>query len=122
MKKLNNKNNSILKMVKKIRVEILEQNEENMNPHYDPEMDRNGGGYYQPKITLKLRVRTPHKEFNRIFTIEDTSCGDFGNRWSIDVDNGLRLANHDNVDDIEWSMLSKMDKAILIKSGYGCYC
>ncbi len=50
----------------------------NTNPFYDPSKADNGGGYYQPH----------YKGFfsdGGEFEIWDTSCGDFGKRYTIKV-------------------------------------
>lgn len=57
-------------------IRILEQIE--TNPYYNPKKSSNGGGYSHPEITF---------EFNGIVgTFHDTSCGDFGTRFTVQWD------------------------------------
>jgi len=55
-------------------IEILSQ--KNTNPFYDERNSRNGGGYVQP--TTVCRNSTGYT-----MTIDDTSCGDFGRRVNV---------------------------------------
>lgn len=47
-------------------------------PDYDPRFSNNGGSYYQP--TYKVTF-----EDGSHITIEDTSCGDFGDRIFVEA-------------------------------------
>lgn len=47
----------------------------NTNPFYDQNKCHNGGGYYQPDVTISL------SNGGKI-AIQDTSCGDFGDRYT----------------------------------------
>lgn len=51
------------------------------NPEYDPDTANNGGGYWQFAGGIVADI------FGRLVTVEvdDTSCGDFGSRYFIDV-------------------------------------
>ena len=48
------------------------------NPCYDPEKANNGGGYWQPYGTCTVTLESGETVSA---TYEDTSCGDFGDRW-----------------------------------------
>jgi hypothetical protein len=50
------------------------------NPHADPRYANNGGGYHQPQFVL-----TADKLPNWELTLLDTSCGDFGTRYSAEL-------------------------------------
>jgi hypothetical protein len=63
---------------------LKEEKRVQMNPYYNPRFSNNGGGYSQP-----------HYEFIGIFndkpvkvSVRDTSCGDFGERYCIEVVQG----------------------------------
>jgi|LSQX01.3.fsa_nt_gb hypothetical protein len=57
---------------------ITEISRAEQNSHYDQAKCNNGGGYSQPLITF---------EYNgKIGTINDTSCGDFGDRYTVEYD------------------------------------
>ena len=60
------------------KIEILQVAE--MNDHYDTSKTRNGGGYHQPKYDFQ------YGEWAGVFT--DTSCGDFGTRYTLRISNG----------------------------------
>ena len=55
------------------------------NPHYDPERSCNGGGYSWPEY--RFRIGNSRK----IGILEDTSCGDFGERWIIKYGNKIAV-------------------------------
>lgn len=62
--------------------------EEQLNPYYNPDLASNGGGYDQPYFKYVGIIAGQKAEVN----ITDTSCGDFGERWDIDVQsNGKRM-------------------------------
>jgi hypothetical protein len=49
------------------------------NPHYDPDTANNGGGYDQPQLVYE-------DEENSIeVVVDDSSCGDFGERYNITI-------------------------------------
>lgn len=62
-----------MKNTKENNFVILEVREQ--NPFADPRKANNGGGYFQPRIDFTFRGK---KGF-----INDTSCGDFGDRVEI---------------------------------------
>lgn len=49
------------------------------NPHYDPETANNGGGYDQPQLDYE------DTSCGILVTIDDDSCGDFGERYTVNV-------------------------------------
>lgn len=58
---------------------------EEQNAFANVEKQNNGGGYHQPLIK---------GTFNDVpFMVDDTSCGDFGLRYSIDYDNKYLVVN-----------------------------
>lgn len=66
---------------------LKEEKRVQMNPCYNPRFSNNGGGYSQP-----------YYEFAGIFndkpvkvTVYDTSCGDFGKRYDIEVMQGVKV-------------------------------
>lgn len=65
-------------------MKIINIAETNMNEYYDPRNCHDGGGYYQPRIVIDfddgIRV-----------VINDTSCGDFGNRITCNVYMGAEM-------------------------------
>lgn len=53
--------------------------ETELNPYADPRYANNGGGYHQPEFVFSGTIgRVPAK-----LVIRDTSCGEFGERWSV---------------------------------------
>lgn len=52
------------------------------NPFYNPDKANNGGGYWQyyGGVVLALNGELV------VVELQDNSCGDFGSRWSFDVD------------------------------------
>lgn len=56
--------------------------EEELNSYYDERRTRNGGGYHQPQYTFE------YGEWTGTFT--DTSCGDFGTRYTLGMTNGSK--------------------------------
>ena len=55
------------------------------NPCYDSEKANNGGGYWQPYGTCTV---TLEDGATMSATYEDTSCGDFGDRWYAEFTTG----------------------------------
>ena len=53
---------------------------EQTNPFYDKGRSNNGGGYYQPRYEFQFG------DWKGVY--DNTSCGDFGSRLSISVENG----------------------------------
>ena len=51
------------------------------NPHYNPDTANNGGGYWQFSGGVVVDLN------GQLITVEvdDTSCGDFGSRYYVDV-------------------------------------
>lgn len=49
------------------------------NQQYNPSTCNNGGGYWQPYGTLVVKLDSGETLF---IEYDDTSCGDFGERWS----------------------------------------
>lgn len=60
-------------------LKVLEDREQ--NPFYDPAKSYNGGGYHQPyqKLTFDIEGQ------NYTLTYDNTSCGDFGKRYEVDL-------------------------------------
>ena len=52
------------------------------NPFYNPERAANGGGYWQYYGGVVL----DHNGELVVVELQDDDCGDFGSRWSFDVD------------------------------------
>ena len=52
------------------------------NPHYNPDTANNGGGYWQWEGGAVIALN------GKLVVVElyDDDCGDFGSRWSFDVD------------------------------------
>ncbi len=59
------------------RINIFQETE--TNPFYDPSRSRNGGGYHQPKYGFLFGAWCG--------TFHDTSCGDFGTRYTLTMTN-----------------------------------
>lgn len=51
---------------------------EEQNSFADPRKANNGGGYHQPLIVCEMGTHT--------LVIDDTSCGDFGRRYTVRYD------------------------------------
>lgn len=62
-------------------------------PDYDPELSHNGGSYYQPSFIAV-------KEDGSKYTLDDTSCGDFGERWDLHYTSASGEEIHLRVDEI----------------------
>lgn len=60
-------------------LKVLEDREQ--NSFYDPEKSYNGGGYHQPYQKLTFDVEGQ----NYTLIYDNTSCGDFGKRYEIDL-------------------------------------
>lgn len=60
-------------------LEVLEDREQ--NSFYDPDKSYNGGGYHQPY--QKLTFDVDGENYTLIY--DNTSCGDFGKRYAIDL-------------------------------------
>ena len=71
------------------------------NPFADPRKANNGGGYSQPRIDFTLRGITGF--------INDTSCGDFGDRVEIVYGNKEYYFDSVSKDYIEYSDFSKFN-------------
>lgn len=56
------------------------------NPYYDPERSCNGGGYSQPSISGVITWKKCRKPIR--FTLDDSSCGDFGSRICLALSDG----------------------------------
>ena len=69
------------------------------NPFADPKKASNGGGYFQPRIDFTLRGIKG--------CINDTSCGDFGDRITITYGNKEYFLDSVSRDYIEYSDFSK---------------
>lgn len=54
--------------------------ESELNEFADPRFANNGGGYPQPQFVV-----TSDKHPNWVLTLQDTSCGDFGTRYSAEL-------------------------------------
>lgn len=103
------------------------------NPYYDQEKANNGGGYFQPLGEANVYV-----EGHGIVTIgiDDTSCGDFGdricifvacgeNRWSayydtMDDSGNTEAELHTIREDIERCL--GVDARELVRFAYGAIC
>ena len=55
---------------------IKEISREEQNSFADADKCNNGGGYFQPLITFEHN--------GKIGTIDDTGCGDFGDRYTVE--------------------------------------
>lgn len=86
---------------------------EQTNPFYDESKSNNGGGYYQPCYEFQFG--------NWIGRYDDTSCGDFGVRWSVDVKNGSQefSANEQSMDG--YSLFSNFPKEFPTKGFYEAF-
>lgn len=65
-------------------VKIIKRDWKETNPHVNPWLNSNGGGYSQPEINIDL-------EINRIpvhLMYRNSSCGDFGSRERIEITTG----------------------------------
>lgn len=62
-------------------IEFIEEFED-----YDERFSNNGGSYFQPTYSAKLR--------NKELVIEDTSCGDFGSRIEVTLFVDNKRVNH----------------------------
>lgn len=62
-------------MIKKENKQFKIVSVEEQNPFFDISKSRNGGGYHQPLITFTFNGKTGF--------IDDSSCGDFGERFSV---------------------------------------
>ena len=87
------------------------------NPFADPKKASNGGGYFQPRIDFTLRGITGF--------INDTSCGDFGDRIEIIYGNKEYYLDSVSRNYIEYSDFSNKNhsdrravKEILKYTGY----
>lgn len=58
-----------------MNITIINIDSRNTNPFYSPDTCCDGGGYYQPDVTISL------SNGGKI-AIQDTSCGDFGDRYT----------------------------------------
>ena len=63
-----------LKKFQEGELKIVEIDEEDLNPYADVRFCNNGGGYLQYSVTYEINGCT--------LEYEDTSCGDFGDRYS----------------------------------------
>lgn len=59
-------------------IKILSQNSAEQNEFYDPTKSNNGGGYSQP--CRKTFFEYEGEQYELVFN--DTSCGDFGSRFT----------------------------------------
>ena len=75
---------------------------EQMNPFYDPCFSKNGGGYDQPRYSAVVDGTEV------VFT--DSSCGDFGSRYSLCVGNGY--ATWGSMVDVPYTNLTKEQVAL----------
>ena len=55
-----------------------------VNDDYDPDKSCNGGGYYQPEITLWMTIAKQKVKVR----IDDSACGEFGRRYYVTVSYG----------------------------------
>ena len=60
------------------KIKILEKEEIQQNDFYDPSKSNDGGGYYQPRKTTIFEYEGKIYKF----VYDDTSCGDFGDRFT----------------------------------------
>lgn len=56
--------------------------DDEQNEHYDVRTSNNGGGYHQPFRVWDLMILEDETVVKYRFTYDDTSCGDFGDRYS----------------------------------------
>ena len=57
-----------------------------VSPSFDPRFARNGGGYEQP--TIEGEISWDGCDEPMEFVIDDTSCGEFGSRYSVSIFGG----------------------------------
>lgn len=90
-----------------MNISIISVDAHNTNPFYDPRTCRNGGGYYQPDVTISLSN-------GGTIAIQDTSCGDFGDRYSAQYisrkGNVLATCDVDFVDDRDGQFDTDFDR------------
>lgn len=84
------------------KIRILEKEEIQQNDFYDSSKSNDGGGYYQPcRVTLFEYEGKIYK-----FVYNDTSCGDFGDRFTKTLyldDKVLAQLEVDQVSDDVWN-------------------
>lgn len=83
-------------------MKILNYKKEEMNPFVDSRYSNNGGGYSQPLYRYEIQqgLRT------HIIEVEDSSCGEFGDRITISID-GKVVSYYDHVGGCnEWNEIS----------------
>ena len=87
------------------------------NPFANPEKANNGGGYSQP--CGGAVYATESGELISIL-VSDTSCGAFGTRYSVEIDNGQRKwAHHWGSMDGEITFTQSLDRLV---QGIGRVC
>lgn len=83
MKKVNNeaiRNETIRTITTDIFGEEFVVRESELNEFADPRFANNGGGYHQPQFVV-----TSDKLPDWVLTLQDTSCGEFGTRYSAEL-------------------------------------
>ena len=88
------------------------------NPFVDPTKANNGGGYSQPRIDFTFKGI---KGF-----INDTSCGDFGERLEIAYNDKIYYCDYVSGNNVEYSDFSKVKDSDIVKeiekhTGYKIY-
>ena len=80
--------------MKDIKLIILEEIEQ--NPSIDINRCSTGGGYFQPHIEGVIKFKNKSLQF----VLNDTSCGDFGNRFTLDIYNRNQIIYSNSVDEV----------------------
>ncbi|RIN92425.1 hypothetical protein [Mammaliicoccus sciuri] len=98
-------------------ITIIEEVE--TNNFVDSSKEHNGGGYHQPKIIFEIAGKQG--------VFEDTSCGDFGTRFSVDwesksaswgsmVEEDNTFSEFDHNDEIQEKIINHFDIPIFLNS------
>ena len=80
--------------MKNIKLIILEEIEQ--NPSADVSRCNTGGGYFQPYIKGLIRFKNKSLQF----VLSDTNCGDFGNRYTLDIYDQNNIIYSNSVDEV----------------------
>ena len=89
-------------------------NEKQQNSFYNESQSRNGGGYNQPLIKFEF--------YGIEGVVNDTSCGDFGERFTVKWDGKTYRLNQVDREKSEYSSFDECDRdfieALVNKLGY----
>lgn len=94
-------------------------NEVEQNSFFNESTQNNGGGYYQPLLTFNGK----YNNYPLGVIISDTSCGDFGTRYSVAVvfNNKTYEYYYSSMNDDEWGNIPH-DLSDFIYSTCGYWC